>query len=97
MSVFGDIVGVRVLIGSLAGSLLACLGMALVIMIRLFTDWAIPGWATYATGTLAIILIQLITIASSFTFFVLSNRTNIGFVPLRDYSLFVEEVVDIFP
>ena len=74
-----------------------CLGMALVIMIRLFTDWAIPGWATYATGTLAIILIQLITIASSFTFFVLSNRTNIGFVPLRDYSLFVEEVVDIFP
>jgi hypothetical protein len=42
-------------------------------------------------------LIQLITIASSFTFFVLSNRTNIGFVPLRDYSLFVEEVVDIFP
>ena len=97
MSVFGDIIGVRVLIGSLAGSLLACLGMALVIMIRLFTDWAIPGWATYATGTLAIILIQLITIASSFTFFVLSNRTNIGFVPLRDYSLFVEEVVDIFP
>ena len=63
-------------------------------MIRFLTNWAIPGWATYATGTLAIIMIQLITIATSFTFFVLSNRTNLGFVPLRDYSLFVEEAVE---
>ena len=62
----------------------------------LFTDRAIPGWATYETGTLAIILNQLIAIATSFTFFMLSNRTNLGFVPLRDYSLFVEEAVDIY-
>jgi hypothetical protein len=96
ISVFGDIVGVRLLIGALAGSLLAGLGMLLVAMIRLFTDRAIPGWATYATGTLAIIAIQMITIATSFTFFVLSNRTNLGFVPLRDYSLFVEVAVDIY-
>ena len=97
ISVFGDIVGVRLLFASLAGSLLAGLGMVLVAMIRLFTDRAIPGWATFTTGALAIIAIQMITIAASFTFFVLSNRTNLGFVPLRDYSLFVEEVVDIYP
>jgi predicted anti-sigma-YlaC factor YlaD len=96
ISVFGDIVGVRLLIGALAGSLLAGLGMVLVVMIRFFTDRAIPGWASYATGTLAIIAIQMITIATSFTFFVLSNRTNLGFVPLRDYSLFVEEAADIY-
>jgi len=96
VSVFGDIVGVRLLIGSLAGCLLAGLAMVLVAIIRLFTNWAIPGWASYATGTLAIIMIQLITIATSFTFFMLSNRTNLGFVPLRDYSLFVEGVVDIY-
>ena len=96
ISVFGDIVGVRLLIGSLAGSLLALLGMVLVVIVRFFTDRAIPGWATYATGILAVIVIQLITIATSFTFFVLSNRTNLGFVPLRDYSFFVEEVVNIY-
>lgn len=96
MSVFGDVIGVRLLIASLAGSLLAGAGMIVVAMIRLFTDRAIPGWATYATGTLAIIMIQLITIATSFTFFMLSSRTNLGFVPLRDYSWFVEEVVDIY-
>ena len=41
-------------------------------------------------------MIQLITIATSFTFFVLSNRTNLGFIPLRDYSMFVEGATDIY-
>ncbi len=96
ISVFGDIVGVRLLIGSLAGSLLAALGIIVVVIVRIFTNRAIPGWATYATGVLAIIMIQFITIAASFTFFLLSSRTDLGFVPLRDYSLFVEEVADVF-
>jgi glycosyltransferase involved in cell wall biosynthesis len=96
ISVFGDIVGVRLLIGSLAGSLLAGIGIVIVVVMRLFTNHAIPGWATSATGILAIIAIQLISIATSFTFFVLSNRANVGFLPLRDCSLFVDEVVDIY-
>jgi len=96
ISIFGDIVGVRLLIASLAGTLFAALGIVIVVMVRLFTDRAIPGWATYATGTLAIIMIQFITIAASFTFFMLSSRTNLGFVPLRDYALFVEEVMNIY-
>lgn len=96
ISVFGDIVGVRLMIASLTGSLVAGLGIVTVIAIRLFTQWAIPGWATTATGFLAIIAIQLITIATSFTFFVLSNRTNLSFVPLRDYSWFVEETIDVY-
>jgi glycosyltransferase involved in cell wall biosynthesis len=96
ISVFGDIVGVRLLIASLMGSALSGLGIILVIVIRIFTNRAIPGWATYATGALAIIMIQFITVAASFTFFVLSSRTNLGFVPLRDYSLFVEEAAEIY-
>ena len=97
ISVFGDIVGVRLLIASLTGSVLAGIGIAVVAMIRFVTDRAIPGWATYATGTLAIIAIQLIAIAASFTFFILSGRTNLGFVPLRDGAVFMEEVVVIYP
>ncbi len=96
ISVFGDVVGVRLLIGSLVGSLLATGGILIVVMVRLFTNQAIPGWATSATGILAIILVQFITIASIFTFFMLSNRTNLGFVPIRDYNLFVADVLDIY-
>ncbi len=96
ISVFGDIVGVRLLITSLVGSAIAALGIILVVIIRMFTNRAIPGWATYATGALAIIMIQFITVAASFTFFVLSSRSSLGFVPLRDYSLFVEEAAEIY-
>lgn len=96
ISVFGDVVGVRLLVGSLLGSLLSAVGIIVVVTIRLLTNKAIPGWATYATGMLAIIFVQFITIATSFTFFILSSRTNLGFVPVRDYALFVREVSDIY-
>jgi glycosyltransferase involved in cell wall biosynthesis len=96
ISVFGDVVGVRLLIGSLFGSLLAAVGILVVVTVRFFTNRAIPGWATDATGMLAIILVQFITIATIFTFFMLSSRTNLGFVPSRDYTLFIAEVVDIY-
>ena len=96
ISVFGDIVGARLLIGSLTGALLAGLGIFAVVTVRFFTKWAIPGWATYAAGLLAIILVQFVTIASSFTFVVLSNRTNFSFLPLRDHAIFVAETVDLY-
>jgi len=96
ISVFGDVLGVRLLIASMAGSLMAVLGILAVTAIRFFTDRAIPGWATYSFGILAIILIQFITIAAIFTFTMLSNRTNVSFVPLRDYELFVAEFKEIY-
>jgi polyisoprenyl-phosphate glycosyltransferase len=97
ISVFGDVVGIRLLISSIAGSFLAGLGILAVILIRLFTDRAIPGWATYASGMLVITMIQFISIAASFTFFVLSSRTNFGFIPSRDHQLFVAETTDFYP
>jgi polyisoprenyl-phosphate glycosyltransferase len=96
MSVFGDVVGVRVLVLSLIGSLLTGIGIFAVITTRVFTNWAIPGWATYATGLLVIILFQLITIAASFTFVVLLNRTNFNFLPFRDHAPFIAEIIDLY-
>ncbi len=96
ISVYADVVGVRLLIASLTGFLLAGIGIAVVAAIRLFTDLAIPGWATYAAGTLAIILIQCLTIAASFTFFMLASRTNMGFLPLRDHALFIASTSEIY-
>lgn len=93
MSVFGEIVGVRLLIGSFVGCFMAALGIVAVIIVRFFTNWAIPGWATYATGTLLILIILFIAIAASFTFFMLSTRSTLGFVPFRDYVLFADEIV----
>ena len=96
ISVFSDVVGVRLLIASMAGSVMAVLGVFTVIGIRLFTDWAIPGWATYTIGTLIVILIQFIAIATSFTFTLLSSRAALNFVPLRDCEVFVLESVEVY-
>jgi glycosyltransferase involved in cell wall biosynthesis len=97
ISVFADIVGVRLLIVSLIGSVLAALGILAVGAVKLFTHNAIPGWATYASGTLVVIIIQTLTMATSFTFFMLSNRANLGFVPIRDYAFFAESAIRIYP
>jgi hypothetical protein len=96
ISVYGDVVGVRVLIASMFGSLMAAAGIVGVITRRVFTNRAVPGWATYAIGALAIIFIQFATLALSLTFTFLSNRINLSFVPLRDYELFVAGVHDIW-
>jgi glycosyltransferase involved in cell wall biosynthesis len=97
ISVFADVVGVRLLILCLLGSFLAMICILSVVAVKFFTHSAIPGWATYASGTLVIILIQILTIATSFTFFMLSNRANLGFVPIRDYSFFAESTTVLYP
>ena len=81
----------------MAGSLVAAIGIVGVLIVRMFTNQEIPGWATYAVGTLSIILIQLVTIATCFTFFMLSGRAAMAFVPRRDVLVFVKEVVNIYP
>jgi hypothetical protein len=96
ISVFGDTVGVRLLMGSLGGTLLAGLAIVIVATFRIVTGRDVPGWATSAAGLLAIVMIQFLTIAASFTFFVLSGRMNLSFVPLRDCPLFVAETTTVY-
>ena len=97
ISVYGDVVGVRVLIASMVGSLMAALGIAVIIVLRIFANRGVPGWASLSIGALAIIFIQFLSLALSFTFTFLSNRINLSFVPLRDYELFVAGVQNLWP
>lgn len=97
ISVFGDIVGVRLLMAALAGAGLAAAGVLAVIGTRMFTSQAIPGWATNTTGILLVMFFQFVTIAASFTFTLLSSRINLSFVPLRDYGLFVADKHTVYP
>jgi hypothetical protein len=95
ISVFGDLVGTRLLLASLTGALIAAGGM-IALMVRQFGHQAIPVWALCTAGVLAVVFVQFTTMAAIFTFLVLANRSNLGFVPLRDYSLFIAERADIF-
>jgi len=92
LSVYGDVVGVRLLVVTAALVLLLTLGIFLVIVSRFATTWTIPGWATYVTGILLLILLQTMIMAVLFVFTILSARASVTFLPIRDYHLFVKRV-----
>ena len=92
MSVFGETIGVRLLLVSGVLGLLAVLGGIIVTAIRLFTDWAIPGWATYAVLGMSIVGIQAVLLMMVFVFVVLSARNASFFLPSRDYHSFVDRI-----
>jgi hypothetical protein len=90
MSVYTDVIFVRVLLISViigAGSvIIAASGM----IIRFLTDLATPGWATTLVGNAIImfLLAMLIGLASALT--ILSGRTNRPIIPIRDTLAYVE-------
>ncbi len=92
ISVFGNVVGIRLLVASGALALLAFVGVTVVVMIRFGTAFAIPGWATSATGVLVIVLLQAFQLSMVFVFITLQGRTARGFLPIRDYSYYVGSV-----
>jgi polyisoprenyl-phosphate glycosyltransferase len=97
LSVHAEIIGVRLLMLSLAVVGAAVLLLSAVVVIRLATPFAIPGWATTAAGILLILLLQATAFAGAFAFLVLHARSQPAFIPLRDYSYFVNTIETAWP
>ncbi len=89
ISVFGDIIGVRLLVATLGLIVLTVLGLIATVFIRLATNLAILGWATTAFGILTIILFQAVMLSIQFSFIVLGGRQGTSFLPCRDYGYYV--------
>lgn len=85
MAVFGDRIGVRLLILVTLGIGLTLSAFAAVVGIRLFTTLAIPGWATYTAGLLFVMLIQMLVVLLVFAFVILASRNQANIIPSRDY------------
>jgi hypothetical protein len=97
ISVFSDVVGVRLLLSAGFLGLLAVGGMLAVGGIRLFTDLAFPGWTSLSLGVLLVVLLQTVLFAFSLTFTILNRRSAGGFLPVRDCPWFVDEKITVFP
>ena len=96
MSVFGDVIGVRLLIGSTILGILAGLLTVVTVIIKFATNLAIPGWATYAVGLLLLLLLQSILLQLIFTFVILYSRGQSSFIPLRDCPIYVRKEKEVF-
>ena len=92
ISVFGDRVGVRMLIAASILVVAAVAALGAVVALKVFSDLAIPGWATYTCGLLLILMLQLLMAMSVFVFAVLGARDSSSFLPVRDHSYFIHEL-----
>ena len=97
MSIYTDVIFVRVLIASTAVCGLSVLAALAVTIIRFATPLAVPGWATTIVGDLLIIVIQTLVLLIATTLMILTNRTIRQFYPLMDAPRFVTSYDTIIP
>jgi glycosyltransferase involved in cell wall biosynthesis len=95
ISCYNEIVGVRLFFCALilsAGLFSLILG---VIAVRMTTPWAIPGWATYTTGVLSVMLTQVFLIVMAMVTIAISSRKSHFFLPVQQYKLLIDDVRSI--
>jgi hypothetical protein len=97
ISIYGDVVGVRLLISTVVLMLAAILGVFVTFAIRLTTTLAIPGWATYVSASLLVIALQALVLSLFFVFIILNSRNSTSLLPARDYLPFVFRLRTIYP
>ena len=97
ISVFAEVAGIRMLVAALALAAVAGAGIAATVGVKFGTTLAIPGWATYTTGLLAIILLQSVSLMFVFVFLVLAGRNAATFLPLPDALRFIRAAHQRWP
>jgi hypothetical protein len=95
ISCYNEIVGVRLIFCSLGLSAILTLLIIAVIIIRLATPWAIPGWATDAVGVLLILLVEVSLMVVAFAAIAISNRKAHFFSPIQQYKFLIRDVTPI--
>ena len=89
ISVYGESVGVRVMVLSSLTIVISLIGIVVVVAVRLLTTLAIPGWASTVVSNLVLLLFQSVLLSAIFSFIVLGTRQGTSFLPIRDYHPFV--------
>ena len=96
ISVHSDIIGVRLMLATLGLIGLDGLALLTTFAVRVFTDRAIPGWATTAFGVLLILLVQATLFLFVSSFMILAGRNAAGFLPSRDHVHFVGSREEVY-
>ncbi len=95
ISVFTDVLFVRILVLSGVVSFLALTVGTVAAVLRLTTEFAIPGWASTVIGLSAVILFQSLTLSALGAFMMLANRSSFAFVPATHALLYIQTRVTV--
>jgi polyisoprenyl-phosphate glycosyltransferase len=89
MSVYSDMIFVRILLMAAFTAGVSITGILAVTIIRFTTDLAIPGWATAAVGNLLIILLQTVVIIAAASLSMLASRSSRPIIPILDSQPYI--------
>jgi glycosyltransferase involved in cell wall biosynthesis len=91
-----EVVGTRLLMATIGLTTMLVLLIGLVVGVKLLTSLAIPGWATFTLGLLLILVGQSAFALFMVVFSVIMNRSQLGFLPVRDYQYFVQSETSLY-
>ena len=95
LSVYTDVIGTRLLLLAMVLLFVGLILIGCVFIVKLFTDLAVPGWATFTIGLLCLFILQTTTISLLLMFIVLSSRTVYTVLPCRDYKSYIIDSYDL--
>ena len=90
MAVFGDRIGVRMLIAT-AVLFTVTLGAGVSAFV-VYAGEPMPFWAQLGLGVLLVVLLQMLLFSLVFVFIILVGRNVSDFLPIRDHAHFVAGV-----
>jgi hypothetical protein len=89
ISVYAEVVIVRIIGVACALAALAVVGVVVVAALRFGTNLAIPGWASYVAAAMTMIFFQAVLLAGLAVFQLLSSRSLKPFIPVLDSGIFI--------
>jgi glycosyltransferase involved in cell wall biosynthesis len=95
IGVFIEIIATRLLIFSIILVGISVLALLVIVGIRLFTNAAIPGWATIAFSSMLIVLLQSCLLSLFTILLYLSSQSQRQFIPANHYKDYVASVDEI--
>jgi len=89
ISVFIETISVRILILSTSIILISLVSILVITAIRLFTPYAIPGWASVLASSMLVILLQSFLISLVMIVIFLSSQSQRKLIPAHDYRDYI--------
>jgi glycosyltransferase involved in cell wall biosynthesis len=96
ISVYREVIGVRLLVMAILLALLSTAGLVVTVFLRLATSLAIPGWASSTAGLFLIVLMQAMMLSFVFCFVILGDRNGATFLPIRDYLYYIGSTYTLY-
>jgi polyisoprenyl-phosphate glycosyltransferase len=91
-----EVVGTRLLLITMIITMALFLLTGGVVGVKFLAHLAIPGWASTAMGLLLILVGQSLVGCFMLIFYVMMNRSHLGFLPIRDYAYFVRGETTVY-